>query len=225
MAAVTVASIISDAQTISDIGLSSFLSPAEWLGLANDAYRALWNAVIAANPDFRVSNQSFTITNTASPVAALPADYFDTRAVIRDYGLQSEEILLKETFRASRRENKRSYRIDGTNVVIEPYQMSAGNYTHRYNPDAPVLDALASTDAELGRFAEFLKLHIAVKARIKDESPSDSLMDTLWGVPGRRRGAIDDVREWAAGKRSADPDKPEDVRPRRRRGWPSRWPA
>ncbi len=41
MAAVTVASIISDAQTISDIGLSSFLSPAEWLGLANDAYRAL----------------------------------------------------------------------------------------------------------------------------------------------------------------------------------------
>jgi hypothetical protein len=225
MAAVTVASLITDAQTISDIGLSSFISSAEWLGLVNDAYRALWNAVVAANPDFRVTNQSFSITDTTVPFVALPADYMDTRAVIRDYGLQSEEILTKETFRASRRQNRRSYRVDGVNLVIEPYQMSAGNYTHRYNPDAPVLAAPDSTDAELGRFSEFLKLHMAVKARIKDESPSDSLVDALWGSPGRKRGAIDDVREWAAQKRSADPDKPEDVRPRRKRGWPSRWPA
>jgi len=225
MAAVTVASLIADAQTLSDIGLSSFISPAEWLTLVNDAYRALWSTVIGANPDFRVSNQTVTITNTATPQAALPADYMDTRAVIRDYGSQSEEILEREQFRDARQTNKRSYRLDGVNLVIEPYQMSIGVYTHRYNPDAPVLAAPDSTDVELGRFSEFLKLHIAIKARIKDESPSESLMDLLWGQPGRKRGAVDDVREWAAGKRSADPDKPEDVRPRRNRGWPSRWPA
>lgn len=224
MAAVTVASVIAGAQTRSDIGLSTFLSPAEWLGFVNSAYKALWSAVIGANPDFRVSNQTVNITSTAAPQAALPADFMDTRAVIRDFGLQSEEILEREQFRNARRELKRSYRIDGVNLVIEPYQQSIGTYTHRYNPDAPVLAGGDSTDAELGRFSEFLELHVAISARIKDESPSDSLMDQLWGQPGRKRGAIDDVREWAAGKRSADPDKPEDVRTRRRRGWPTRWP-
>lgn len=224
MAAVTVASLIADAQTISDIGLSSFISSAEWLTFVNDAYRALWATVLAANPDFRVSNQTVTITNTATPQAALPSDFLDTRAVIRDFGLQSEEILDREQFRTARRGNRRCYRVDGTNLVIEPYQLSVGSYTHRYNPDAPTLISSDSTDAELGRFSEFLKLHVAVKARIKDESPSDSLMDALWGQPGRKRGAVDDVREWAAGKRAADPDKPEDVRPRRVRGWPMRWP-
>lgn len=225
MAAVTVASLISDAQTLSDIGLSSFISPAEWLTLVNDAYRALWATVLAANPDFRITNQPFSVTSTASPLVALPADYMDTRAVVKDLGSQSEEILDRTQYRTGRRQMKRSYRVDGTNLVIEPFTLSIGNYTHRYNPDAPVLQSGDSTDVELGRFSEFLKLHMAVKARGKDESPTDTFMDLLWGVPGRRRGAIDDVREWAAGKRSADPDVPEDVRPRRQRGWPSRWPA
>jgi len=225
MAAVTVASLITDAQTLSDIGLSSFISSAEWLTLINDAYRALWSAVIDANPDFRITNQAFSIADVTSPQVALPSDYMDTRAVIKDLGMQSEEILDRTQYRTGRRKMQRSYRVDGTNLVIEPYQLSVGNYTHRYNPDAPTLAPHDSTDVELGRFSEFLKLHVAVKARIKDESPSDSLMDALWGQPGRKRGAVDAVREWAAGKRSADPDVPEDIRPRRRRGWPSRWPA
>lgn len=225
MAAIAASALIANAQTKSDIRQSSFLSTAEWLALANDAYRKLWAVVMAANPDFRINTQAFSITNTATPNAALPADYFATREVIKDFGLQSEEILSSAPFRVSRRQNKRSYRIDGQNVIVEPYQLSAGNYTHRYNPD--VVQFVLTTDlmdVELSRFSEFIELHVAEKARIIDESPSDSLTLALWGN-GKVAGVADQVMDWAVSRRTSDPLMVEDVRPRRRRGWPSRWPA
>lgn len=225
MAAIAASALIANAQTKSDIRQSGFLSTAEWLVLVNDGYRKLWALVMAANPDFRITNQAFTITNIATPSAALPADYMATREVIKDLGLQSEEILSSAPYRVSRRQNKRSYRVDGVNLIIEPYQLSAGNYTHRYNPD--VVQFVLTTDlmdVELSRFSEFVELHAALTARIIDESPSDSLSDSLWGTP-RNKGVADQVKDWAASKRTADPLQVEDVRPRRRRGWPSRWPA
>lgn len=220
MASVTAASLIANTQLKSDIRTGSFINSAEWLTLVNDGYKALWHAVMGANPDFRITDQAVSITNTATPTQALPSDYLATRVVIRDYGLQSEEILDSMPLRVSRRGLKRSYRIDGTNLVIEPYQLSAGTYTHRYNPECPVMASNGSTDAELGRFSNFIELHAAIAARIIDEDASDSLTLELWGNPGRQqRGVIDDVRDWAKSKRTADPVLVEDVRPRGRRSW------
>jgi hypothetical protein len=222
--AVTLAQLTANAQVKSDLRGSLFLTAAptanaEWTVLINDAIKRLWREVIGINPDFRVKNTPVIITSTSSPSATLPTDFFDARAVVKDMGLASEEVLGTKPYRTARRTIERSYRIDDVNIVIEPYTLSVGNYTLRYNPDPTALAAVGDLmDAELARFSEYVEWLAARAARVIDESPTDSIDEAI-------KVGYAEVKSWAAGKRQADPPTVEDVRPRRNRGWPYRWPT
>lgn len=78
---------------------------------------------------------------------------------------------------------------------------------------------LTSLDAEIEQHRDYIELHAVIEAMGKTESDSSTFFRLLHGVPGTEEtGARGRVKRWASDQRSADPDKVEDVRGRRRRG-------
>ena len=202
--AATLAQLRARAQVIYDVSGSLVLSSSEWNDLVNDAYRALWADVVSVNNDFRNNVLPFTITS--GQTQALPADFQDVRYVRRDPGLDTQMYLPKYPPKTGAGAFNRSYRLSGSNLLIEPIQRAAGSYDLTYVPQPPVLTADGDTlDLELDQFRDYLVYHAAIAAFAREESDISQLAQLLGAVQGR-------VRRWAAGQRSADPDMVEDVR-------------
>ncbi len=201
--AITLAQLRARAQVISDC--YRFTS-AEWNELVNDGIRALYADVVAANPDFRVSGTNFSITTTATPSASLPADFRSERAVVRDFGLQTKVYLPRFTMRDGQVAYERSYRLEGTTLVIEPPDRSVGNYRLLYIPTAPVLASDgAFLDTELEQFQDVVILHASMLAMTSEETDISQVAVQL----GK---AMERVRPWASSLRSTDRATIEDKR-------------
>lgn len=202
--AATLAQLRARAQVIYDVSGSTVLATAEWNDLVNDAYRALWADVVSVNNDFRNTVLPFVLTT--GNTQALPADFQDARFVRINPGQDTQMYLPKYPAKAASEMFDRSYRLQGVNLIIEPIQRAAGSYDLTYVPQPPVLVADGDTlDIELDQFRDYLVYHTAVAAMAREESAIEQLSALLSNIRER-------VRRWAAGQRSADPDRVEDVR-------------
>lgn len=208
--AITLAQLRTRAKVPANLQNSAFLTDAEWNEYINDAIRALYADVIAVNNDFRVTSTNFTISNIATPSTSLPADFMSVRGVIRDFNTTNEEWLDRFPPRVGRGTYIRSYRLQGSLLVIEPRERSLGTYTLLYNPTYPALTADGNNlDVELEQWQEYVVLHTAIKALATEESDYSQWVPPLAQVQSQ-------VKAWAASQRSSDPDTVEDVRMRRR---------
>lgn len=216
--AITLSQLRARAEALSDQPASTtttFVTAVQFNTFVNDGIRALYDEVVKVHPDFRVTPQTaFTITNTANNFNALPADFRSVRAVIADPTTTARDPLPKYSLRTGMLEwNRRSYRLQGSNVYIEPRDNSAGTYQLLYVPTAPVLaldaDAL---DTELEQHQDVIVLHAAMMAATKNE-----WTDMFTTLGAQFAQAMDRAKDWANSQRSADPDTVEDVRTPSRR--------
>jgi hypothetical protein len=206
-------------QTLYDVSGSTVLSAAELDQFINDAYRKLWSEVLAINKNFRIKSLPFTLV-AGGQAQALPADFMEERYVRLNPGQENQVYLTRNNLRTGSMNYDRSYDIFGTNLVIEPLQRSAGSYSLDYIPQPPVLAAPTDAlDVELDQFSDFLVYDAAIVALAREESDAGQLVALCYGVPGdpSKPGIIGRVRRWASDKRSASPDRVEDVR--RRSPW------
>jgi hypothetical protein len=204
--AITLAQLRARSQVISDCYR---FTNAEWNELVNDGICALYADVIAVNPDFRVSTTNFSITSTATPqtsLASLTGGFRGERAVQRDPGLTTMEYLPRFSMRDGQVEFSRSYRLQGSLLIIEPPERSLGNYRLLYNPAPPTLtndgDAF---DAELEQFQDCVVLQAAMEAMISEETDISQVAVALGTARAR-------VKPWAASQRSSNSTTIEDKR-------------
>lgn len=204
--ATTLAILEQRLQTLYDVSGSTVLSQAEQDQFLNDAYRVLWAMVVAINKDFRVKSLPFTLTSGGTPYVAFPADFMEVRFVRLNPGGDNEVYLTKFGAKSGSQKYDRSYRPDGSNLYIDPFQRAPGSYSLDYIPQPPVLVAPSDTlDVELDQFSDFLPYHAATIAIAREEGDAGQLQDLLGAIAQR-------VTRWASDQRSADPDVVEDVR-------------
>lgn len=210
--AVTLATLVDEAQTLYDISGSTVLTTAQWGVLANRGYRRLWGAIVGVHKNFRTTPQNFTLA-AGVQTQALPAGYRETRKVIRDPGTPQMKQLTVFGDRIAATSWERSYRVEGSNLVIEPIQNAAGSYQHVYIPTAPTLTALVNVDDELDQFYEAIVDYMVIVAQGREETDPGAFAATM-------ELTFKDVKRWAADQRNAEPDPVDDVRGTRRAlGW------
>ena len=216
--AITLAQLRARSESLSDQPVSAAsgtpITIAQFNEFVNDGIRTLYNKVISLHPDFRVTQQAtFALTSPMSNTNPLPSDFRGARGVKSDPGTTYEDYLPMYSLRGGRVANRKSYRVAGSLLYIEPNYYCQGTYALLYNPTAPVLSADGSAlDVDLEQFQEVIVLHAAVKALSK--------MD--WSIEERAAqlgAAMGDAVQWAKSQRSADPPRIEDVRRRPRRIW------
>ena len=115
--AITRDQLVTRAQVLADMKSSDFLESSEWYDLVNDAVRDLYATVIAVNRDFRVTPDNFSLTT--SNTHALPSDFRDVRAVIYSPDQECELYLRRFSPQTARARMERSYRLQGSNLVID----------------------------------------------------------------------------------------------------------
>jgi hypothetical protein len=202
------------AEAISDQPASTtltFVTAAQAVDFVNDGIRTLYNDVVDAHPDFRVTFQTpFTLTSPNANSNALPADFRSVRAVKSDPGMTYEDFLPMYQLRQGRLAARRNYRVAGSLIYIEPAQWCQGTYQLLYTPQAPVLATGAATlDSELEQFQDVIVLHAAVMMLTKNEWDISTVAAQLGAAKAR-------ALKWASSQRSADPPGIEDVRTRSR---------
>ena len=76
-----------------------------------------------------------------------------------------------------------AWRIEGANIVIEPFQYAAGAYT-LYGVTGPTVLVLTTDvmDADLAFAADYVETYMGIKALDKEESNSDSLRQDLAAI-------------------------------------------
>ncbi len=216
--AITLAELRARAEALSDQPASTattFITSTQMNTFVNDGIRALYDEVVKVHPDFRVSAQTaFVISNTSNNFNALPADFRSVRAVIADPNTSARDPLPKYSLRTGFLDwSRRSYRLQGSNLYIEPQANSAGTYQLLYVPSAPVLASdVATLDVELEQHQDVIVLHAAMMAATKNE-----WTDMMAMLAPQFAAAMNRAKDWANSQRSADPDTVEDVRTPARR--------
>lgn len=214
--AITLAQLRARSEAISDQPASStttFVTTAQFNEFVNDGIRGLYDEIVKVHPDFRVTAETpFTITSVTANSHALPSDFRAVRAVISDPGTSLRDPLPRYALRAGMIDlQRRSYRLQGSLLYIEPADNSPGTYQLLYTPTPPILAADGSTlDVELEQFQDIIVLHAAIMALTKNEWDISAVAAQL-GVAMQR------AKDWAGNQRSADPDGVEDVRTYSRR--------
>jgi len=204
MAGVPLESLVSRARTAANMQVGGPWGDDEWDAAINDAVTAFYTDCGAVNAGWRVTPTTLTITDTATPYAPLPADFGAVFKVTKDAN-SSDRCPI---FRAGDEQaGKRTYRVEGVNLYIDPLEWSVGVYELRYNPLPVILTPLVNLDAELAPHREYFELHAAIKCLASEESSTSNLAP-LFAVCKARAEA------WAGRQRSFDPVRPRDVRPR-----------
>lgn len=139
--AVSLTDLRNRSRVLADLVGDTVLLDTEYDQLVNDGIRALWADVTSVNKDFRVSTFNFVLSSTNFIDLAAQVPLFrEVRAVRRDPGTQTERRLnkwggpgvLNDPF-------DRGYRLQGSQLYIDPLVNSAGTYDLQYTPQPPVL--------------------------------------------------------------------------------------
>lgn len=208
--ATTLAALVTNARTEANAQVDGAWSTTEWENAINNAVRAFWVDALAKNMTLRVSTATLSITTTATPYAALPADFMSALRVFKDAGTSRQ----REVFRSGSESQcgERTFRIEGSSLYIDPFELSVGTYQLRYNPLPTDLTALIDLDAELSQHREYFALHAAMAYLTSEQSSTSDLAPRFRACQAR-------AEEWAMRQRSSQPTKIRDVRPRYVRGW------
>ena len=209
--ATSLATLRGRVQVKADVASSLTFTNAQVNDVINEAYRAMWSDVIDKNPAFRVTASAFTLTN--GQTTNLPSDFRSVFTVQLNPGSTTAmRYLTVQGPKTGSQTFEKTYRLQGSQLWIEPLQNCAGSYQLNYNPACPVLTADGDTlDAELDAFADYVVLYAADQIASYEGSDIQASLHVAF-LSWKAR-----LQRWAANTRQAEPDKIEDVR--RRTGW------
>ena len=212
--AVTLANLVTAAQTHANMQGGGPYSSTEWNDYVNRAMEALWIDVCAANNTFRVTTLAFTISSSATPSTALPNDFMSCLKVVLNAGTSSEQIVYRSSEATG---GPITYRLEGNMLFIDPYDRSPGTYQLRYVPLLVQLDVSHSMDAELAQHRECVERLAGIYALADEEASITDQRKMLYGDTEATRATSPWGRAmmWASRQRSSEPDKVRDTRGRR----------
>ena len=159
--ATSLATLRGRVQVKADVASSLTFTNAQVNDVINEAYRAMWSDVIDKNPAFRVTASALTLTN--GQTTNLPSDFRSVFTVQLNPGSTTAmRYLTVQGPKTGSQTFEKTYRLQGSQLWIEPLQNCAGSYQLNYNPACPVLTADGDTlDAELDAFADYVVLYAA----------------------------------------------------------------
>jgi len=203
---VPLAQLVSRARTHANMQVGGPWDAGEWDAAINDAVRAFYLDCNEKNPTWKITVATLTIASTATPHTTLPADFMNMYRVTAQAGSSEREpIYYSGDERAE--EWMRTYRIEGTEFYIDPLERAADDYEIRYNPLPVAITAANPLAGELEQFREYFELYAAMQALADEESSTADLEKKFkpWAIR---------AQSWALRRRSSDPMRPRDVRPR-----------
>jgi hypothetical protein len=192
IAATTAGDIILAAQQRADMENSEFISDSEWLTMANASCQNLWDRLIEAyGNDYEVATPYTVTTDGTNDAFDLPTDFYKLLGVDLQLGANSSnadgwitiwrfnfaqrnQYTLPNIFTLWGRTNIK-YRIRGGKIWFIPLP-AGGQYLRLWY--APLFTPLTSTSTsvDIGNgWTEWVVNDMAMKARVKEESPIDGI--------------------------------------------------
>lgn len=125
---------------------SQFVTDAEVTAYLNWGLSALDDLMVTLYEDYKISEIQETITSSIDGYNSfnLPADFLKARAMDRQFGGGVWHTMQRVGLPARNRGNgafsilvaqqARNYRVQGTQVIVEPWQQAAGTYKLTYIP-------------------------------------------------------------------------------------------
>jgi hypothetical protein len=181
--AVTLQNLIDDASDLTDHVNDPGVSVTTWTRWANLGIERLYRL---ASQVYAGHFQTGTATTTLVGGAGLnliprPANMRQLAHVVRNATDPSTRRAIRKYVEGNKEaQGDLAYRIEGTNVVIEPFQYSAGTYTLYYVVGPTVLVNVGDTmDADLALGADYVETYMAIRCLDKEESDSSNFREDL----------------------------------------------
>lgn len=176
------------AQQRADMVNGSFISTSEWNSLVNASASQLWDRLVEAyGSDFEVATPYSITTDGTTDRYALPTDFYRLLGVDLQINGNSYITLWKFSFADRNRytlpniqtlwgRTNVKYRLVGGNIMFIP--LPAANTVLRlwYAPRFTPLASDSDTFDGINGWEEWVVNDVAIKAKVKEESPVDDLM-------------------------------------------------
>jgi hypothetical protein len=185
--ATTLAQIMSDAKDLADLVSNPIVGDATWRRWINQGQERLYRLLVVKAPARFHSSASFTLTGLGGNTVALASDFRHLRegGVTKDPTVPSLRHTLRR-FSFGERDaqgqlpawgagRELAYDIQGSNIVVEPASLCAGNYAYYYltGPVAWATDGTQDNTAIAAVFdpyVDFIAHWAAIKGLLKEES-------------------------------------------------------
>lgn len=210
----TLAEIRTQVRQRADQENSKFISDSELLSYINASYAELYDILVSAFADYYISSETFTLSGTN--LRALPSDFYKLRGV--DYQISNGEWITLYKFNFERRNSKnreiirtyrgeptRQYRLQGSNLRIEPENQADGTYRIWYVPNFTALSADTDTVDGVNGWEEYIVVDAAIKCAIKDE------MTDYTGLMAQKAALSKRIHDMAAERDAGEPEVIGDV--------------
>lgn len=212
----TLAQLETRARYAADMVGSDFVTTTEWARYLNEGYRELWNLVRQACGDHFVTSTAVAIADAATNYASLAAvtDFGRLLSVelVNSATADDVEIIPRFNWSERNRQSRRSHRLMGQRLYIEPAQLSPGTYTVWYEPRVTELSGISTVSPLVDEWEEYLVLFAAICALEKEETDASGLRVRLYGPRGDG-GMKGDILNLAANRDAGEPQKIRDVYP------------
>ena len=182
---VTLSSLQEQSRQRADLEDSNFISDSELTGYINSSYAELYDVLVTAFVDYYLSSSELSITSGNS--IPLPSDFYKLRGVdyklsttdwvnLYKYNFERRNSKNRDTIRTFKGEPTRQYRLQGSNLVIEPEDQAIGDYRLWYVPVYTKLVATTDTLDGVNGYEEYIVIDAAIKMGIKEETDVQGLM-------------------------------------------------
>lgn len=200
----TLASLIASSKVTGDLENNESVSDPAWALHINRALEELYDRIALVDPRRFRSTSDFALTSSVNSVA-LPADFL---RLVRP-GVMKDPTLVNR--RRVRRFNPSDvgqlaslrYDLYGQTLVIEPYNLAAGNYRMYYAAAVVSMDDdTDAMDTRLDQYVEFLEVSAAIRAR------GSKQLDVGWLE--KRLARLDERMEMTVRRDTANPETTAD---------------
>lgn len=168
---------------------STFVTDLELTDRVNEAVSELYDLIVSTYEHYYVSTVDFTLTGgptgNSRSLAALTGGFYKDNTLERDPGKSNVARVPRLGSFIERHRATLSYFISGSNLIVYPPELAAGNYRLYYTPDPPVLANLDELDATMGRFYDYVQIRVAITILDKREMDSGPLRVRLADMRAR----------------------------------------
>ena len=195
------------ARSLSDTLNTNAVTDPEIMAWANEGLKEAYEMVCTADESAFIG-PPFPFSLFVANSVGLPDDFFRLRGVDRNPSAPRPETIPPFNFAERNRQGRRSYRVVGDLIFIEPSAMCAGDYQLWYVPKPNAFtnngDELS---ADMSFFDEFIVIFVVIKILKKLQDPEVSAF-----VPDLEAQKARILEQ--ASRRSGEPETVTDVQPR-----------
>lgn len=193
--AVTLAAITLAAQQRADMVNSNFITAAEWTSMVNASLQQLWEKLVEAyGSDYEVQSAFAITTDGTNDHYALPSDFFKLLGVdlqlspgasssstqgwvsVWRFNFADRNKYTLPNLQTFYGRTNLKYRLSGTNIFFIPMPSSGQSLRLWYAPKMTALAAASDTFDDVNGWAEWAINDVAIKAKVKEESPIGELL-------------------------------------------------